>query len=239
METRFGRLLAALSIAALLTVVVGYDASRIAIAESDSAGVELPQPEPPTTLEEQFRLADRNGDKEKFLFLLWQNPSAVDLILDNSFTLLDTAVSSGNLEAVRILLQRGADPNSGEHTPVHLALLSAGKSWIHDDNPTDEQISISRIIHYEIIVELIKSGASYNFYAYELDKVSFIEDLIMEVCSIENFIEWHIEIFEKIDRKYTLDEKYLNNIEAIKTLARIGVLDPSCFNFFEGRISRG
>jgi hypothetical protein len=195
-----------------------------AAAEGQIAAGQSKHTTPSTALEEQLRAATLDHDSEKLLLLLGQNPAMADVVFSNGHSLLGTVAFIGEVEAVRELLRRGADPNLGSTPPLAEVLYGIDTS------------TFPRSTHYEVIVALLNAGANYEF-AFVSD-ASFVEGLIMEVCEPEHFSPDHLAAFHHNDVVFAVDKRFLLHLEKIKELARLLMKDPACVSFFTRRITK-
>jgi hypothetical protein len=140
------------------------------------------------TLEEQLYKATLRKNEERLLTLLDQNPDIVDLRIADGQTALSEVAYMGSLQAVRILLKKGADPDLGTPSPLSRALVGSRAIYDPDVNLIEPPIP-----HYQIIVDLIEAGANYEYYEYK--DMSFVEAMIYDVCDNFRFQESHLSIF--------------------------------------------
>lgn len=150
---------------------------------------------------------------------------------EDGYTLLQSAAYNGDLTAIRMLLEKGANPNSGTHPPASMALSGP--------NLVDEEINNVEIRkqQYKAILILHEYGASYNF--YENKDASFIEALVMEVCDTRKpYSEELLSPFEEENFTADIHENYTSHFPFIKELKKMeDGLDPGCVDFFLNKIS--
>lgn len=225
MATGLRKLCATLSIAATLVVGAGSDLGRVATAQGDGAQIEAAEPSISEALKYKLLLAFSEKDAARLLALLEDNPTVADFVFRNGASLLGRAAYMGSLEAVELLLKRGANPDLGDPFPMMLAIDGANAPYDPDINPIEP-----RVPHYKIVVELIEQGANYG-YSEEYEML-FIRWMMLVVCRSKNYKEEHLDVFREYNGKYNVEKKYIEKMEAYSDLAELGFINSSCLSHF-------
>lgn len=172
--------------------------------------------------------AVENFQNDTLQSLLDESKELANSTRSDGYTLLESAAYDGNIAAVKILLDHGADPNTGSRPPLSSALPTG----IVRSNDVE-----SRKKHYEIIMLLHEHGADYNF--QYIDDASFIEGLIMEVCDSRRYDEDLLTPFKQLDFKAEIKPEYLRNIHFIEMLSEApDGLNSECVDLLTRRISK-
>lgn len=133
--------------------------------------------------------AIEKGRQEEVRALVENNPEILKYTARKKNTPLHLAVWNNNLDAVRFLVEQGADtgaPNEEGHTPLHWAakkgqletvvLLLKSNSWILENTDNQGRTPLSfaaRQGHVEVVKELLKHGAKIRADAYGQTPINY------------------------------------------------------------------
>lgn len=166
---------------------------------------------------------------------LWKNPDAVHHTYSDGETLLGYAAYLGDLDAVRYLIAKGADPNAGRDAmrrPLSMV------NWAIEPGPPELASRNAELRTYLVIVdELLKSGADHRYIVYLVSNksstgVTFGEAMTINVCDVENvknsedgWKEWK----SLVDR-YLINKDYFSHFGVQFAVLRAlgGGLDENC-----------
>jgi hypothetical protein len=216
---------AAVVFAFSLLAASGESRDGIAATATDTAGGGSG---PIDTLKDQFVLALREWDKERFLSLVVENPDVSDLVFEDGNSLLGYAAMIGSLEVLRILLDRGADPDLGSTRPLEHALISFGVA------------SSNRVEFAETIADLLDAGATYDFNTFGGSGDNFVSALGYIICESEKYDALSLKPFARLDIEFVVNDEVIRHYQYLKEVRDVlgpdGLLDPKCFDYFWARL---
>lgn len=189
----------------------------------------------------QYERADNLDDliysgSIKDIFCNIEDGYDVDRLDAGGFSALTSAVSDERPEIVELLIDRGADVNLSDITPIEFAVgnLSASFWDISEKSESLIQSSNERIQdNVKILMLLLDAGAEFKKKRKKTNDTSLIFDLYFNVCDVK-YVKYvdYLKIFEKIEispsKEFYFYAADRDKIKQIEILTSIGLYDKNC-----------
>lgn len=171
----------------------------------------------------------RDDNNEILKLVVSSNNDVVNDVVGSS-SLLKMAAYKGKIDAVKVLVNNGADPNIGNGLPL-LGVLN-GMDPLMGGVSRKLVHRYMKVMHY-----LLEEGATFNNRPYAVNDVSLAEAYIMSLCEQDGYSDVYVEVLDKYDFDVSVGVEYRSSYKHIAELTKekyvsegVGY-DPDCVSY--------